>query len=229
MGEMVEFPVNGTSAGGYLSVAASGAGPGVLVLQEWWGLVPQIKGVCDRLAAEGFTALAPDLYHGEFAEHTEMDKAGELMTGLPPERAAKDMGGAVDYLLAQDACSSATVGAVGFCMGGLLTLMVAAQQGDRIGAAAPFYGAPLGEGGPDWSALSAKVEGHFAETDDFFPPDAVKVLESELQGMGKDVTFHVYAGTGHGFTNEEDPLGNYDAAVTATAWERAVTHLRSNL
>jgi len=229
MGEMVEFPVNGTTAGGYLAVAASGAGPGVLVLQEWWGLVPQIKGVCDRLAAEGFTALAPDLYHGEFAEHTEMDKAGELMTGLPPERAAKDMGGAVDYLLGHDACASATAGAVGFCMGGMLTLLVAAQQGDRIGAAAPFYGAPLGEGGPDWSTLAAKVEGHFAATDDFFPPEAVKALEAKLQGMGKDVTFHVYPGTGHGFTNEENPLGNYDADATATAWGRAVEHLRANL
>ena len=84
MGEMVEFPVNGHSARGYLAVPASGSGAGVIVLQEWWGLVPQIKGVCDRLAQAGFTALAPDLYHGEFAEHTEMDKAGELMTNLPP-------------------------------------------------------------------------------------------------------------------------------------------------
>jgi len=90
-GSMIEFAANGTTAGGYLAVPAAGVGPGVVVLQEWWGLVPQIKGVCDRMAAEGFTALAPDLYHGEFAEHTEMDKAGELMTGLPPERAARDM------------------------------------------------------------------------------------------------------------------------------------------
>ncbi len=86
-GSVVEFPVNGTSAAGYLAVP-EGGGPGVLVLQEWWGLVPQIKGVCDQLAGEGFTALAPDLYGGEFAEHTEMDKAGELMTSLPPDRAA---------------------------------------------------------------------------------------------------------------------------------------------
>ena len=88
---MVEFPANGTTAGGYLAVPDGGRGPGVVVLQEWWGLGPQIKGVCDRLASEGFVALAPDLYHGEMAEHTEMDRAGELMTSLPPDRAARDL------------------------------------------------------------------------------------------------------------------------------------------
>ena len=89
-GTMVEFPANGTTAGGYLAIPDGGRGPGVVVLQEWWGLVPQIKGVCDRLASEGFVALAPDLYHGEMAEHTEMDRAGELMTSLPPDRAARE-------------------------------------------------------------------------------------------------------------------------------------------
>lgn len=225
--EMVEFAVNGTRARGYLALPASGSGPGVIVLQEWWGLVPQIKAVCDRLAGEGFVALAPDLYHGEMAEHTEMDKAGELMTGLPPDRAARDMSGAIDHLLAHDACTGESVGVTGFCMGGMLTLLIAALEGDRVAVAAPFYGAPLGEGGPDWSGLTAKVEGHFAATDDFFPPEAVKALEAELVGMGKDVTFHVYEGTGHAFTNEEDPLGTYDAEATATAWGRAVALLNT--
>ncbi len=226
---MITFPVNGSEAAGYLATPSNGSGPGVMVLQEWWGLVPQIKGVCDQLAAEGFTALAPDLYHGEIAEHTEMDKAGELMTSLPPDRAARDMSAAIDYLLGHDACASDKVGIVGFCMGGMLTLMISAIEGDRVGAAAPFYGAPLGEGAPDWSNLTAKVEGHFAGVDDFFPPDAIKALEDELKGLGKDVTFHVYASAGHGFTNEEDPLGNYDAAATATAWGKALTLLRDNL
>src|SRR5260370_37424567 len=99
MGETVEFPSNGSTASGYLATPAEGAGPGVLVIQEWWGLVPQLKGVCDRLAEEGFTALAPDLVHGGYAEHTEVAKAGQLMPSLPPDRAARGMGAADGYLL----------------------------------------------------------------------------------------------------------------------------------
>ena len=132
MGEMVEFAANGSTARGYVAAAAGGSGPGVIVLQEWWGLVPQIKGVCDLLAGEGFTALAPDLYQGEMATHTEMDKAGELMTSLPPERAARDMSAAIDYLLGHDACSSSTVGVTGFCMGGLLAMGLTALQPDLV-------------------------------------------------------------------------------------------------
>src|SRR5438093_7027318 len=146
MGSQVEFRSNGDTASGYLAVPESGSGPGLLVLQEWWGLVPQIKGVCDRLAGEGFVALAPDLYHGEFASHTEMDKAGQLMSTLPPERAARDMGAAIDYLLGLDGVTGSAVGVIGFCMGGALTLMIAALQGDKVKAAVPFYGAPLGDG-----------------------------------------------------------------------------------
>lgn len=101
MSETVEFSSNGATASGYLAPAASGIGPGVIVVQEWWGLVPQIKGVCGRLAQEGFTALAPDLYRGEVAGHAEMDEAGRLMSEMPLERAAQDMDGALSYLLDQ--------------------------------------------------------------------------------------------------------------------------------
>ena len=230
-GERVEFAANGSTAGGYLAVPASGSGPGVLVLQEWWGLVPQIRGVCDRLAGEGFVALAPDLYHGEFAEHTEMDKAGELMTSLPPERAARDMSAAIDHLLAHEATNGDAVGVVGFCMGGMLTLMIAALEGDRVAAAVPFYGAPLGREqlDLDWSGLTAAVEGHLAANDDFFPIEAVLALGDDLRTMGRDVTFHVYDGTGHGFANEENPLGTWDEAAAATALARTVAFLGSQL
>jgi len=226
---MVEFPANGTAAGGYLAVPDGGRGPGVVVLQEWWGLVPQIKGVCDRLASEGFVALAPDLYHGEMAEHTEMDRAGELMTSLPPDRAARDMSAAIDHLLSLDATSGNTVGVIGFCMGGMLTLLIAAQEGDRVAAAVPFYGAPLGDGAPDWSGLTAAVEGHLAENDDFFPPEAINALGAELREAGRDVVFHVYEGTGHGFANEENPLGTWDEAAAATAWARTLAFLGAHL
>ena len=228
-GEPVEFAANGSTAGGYLAVPASGSGPGVLVIQEWWGLVPQIRRVCDRLAGEGFVALAPDLYHGEFAEHTEMDKAGELMTSLPPDRAARDMSAAIDHLLDHDATNGDAVGVVGFCMGGMLTLLIAALEGDRVACAAPYYGAPLGDGAPDWSGLTAVVEGHMAEHDDFFPTEDVLALGDDLRTMGRDVTFHVYDGTGHGFANEENPLGTWDEAAAATALARTVAFLGSQL
>src|SRR5205823_95300 len=117
MGDMVDFTSNGDTARGYLAVPASGSGPGVIVVQEWWGLNPQMKGVADRLAGEGFVALAPDLYRGELAEHDEMDKAGHLMTTLPMDRAARDMSGAVDFLAGNSAVTGDAMGAIGFCMG----------------------------------------------------------------------------------------------------------------
>jgi len=229
MGETVSFASNGDNASGYLAVPESGSGPGLLVVQEWWGLVPQIKRTADRLAAQGFVALAPDLYHGDYAEHTEMDKANELMQSLPPDRAARDMAAAIDYLLAHEAVRGEQVGVIGFCMGGMLTLLIAALQGDKVGAATPFYGAPLGDMAPDWSTLSAPVQGHFAENDDFFPPDAVKDLERQLRDLGKDVEFIVYPGTGHAFGNEENPLGTRDDDAAATAWDRATTFLKAKL
>lgn len=229
MGEMIEFPSNGSTAAGYLAAPASTPAPGVLVLQEWWGLVPQITATCDRFAAEGFVALAPDLYHGEIAEHTEMDRAGELMNAMPPERAGRDMGAAVDYLLASPLVSGDSVGAVGFCMGGLLTLVVAAQQGDRIGAAVPYYGAPLGDAAPDWAGLTAPILGHFAENDGFFPLDACLEVANALEAEDKDVTFVVYPGLGHAFANEEDPLGNFDEPAAKLAWARTIDFLRTNL
>jgi len=229
MGETVTFTSNGDTPEGYLALPASGSGPGVLVMQEWWGLVPQIKRVCDRLAAEGFVAFAPDMYRGDIAEHTEMDKAGHLMSTLPMDRAARDMGGAVDFLLAHPAVKGSGVGVVGFCMGGMLALLVTALQGDRIVAAAPYYGAPLGDGAPDWSGLTAVVRGHFAENDDFFPPPAIKALEAELKGLGKDVEFEIHPGCGHAFTNEENALGTYDADLSSTCWADTVQFLHAQL
>lgn len=226
---MVEFQVNGDRARGYLAVPASGEGPGILVIQEWWGLVPQIKRVCDRLAAEGFTALAPDLFRGEIAEHTEMDKAEELMNALPPARAARDMSAAIDYLLANPAVRGDAVGVLGFCMGGMLAFLISAQEGSRVRATVAFYGAPLGEGAPDVSGLSSSVLGHFAEDDAFFPAPAVRELEATLKGLGKDITFYFYAGRGHGFANEEDPLGTHDPEHTAEAWARTIPFLHETL
>src|ERR1700753_1774432 len=139
MGESVSFPSNGSSAEGYLATAAGGSGgPGVIVIQEWWGLVPHIRDVVDRFAGAGFTALAPDLYHGETT--TEPDEAGKLMMALNMGQAAKDISGAVDYLLSRDETTSEHVGIVGYCMGGGLALYAATIRPDAIKATAPYYG-----------------------------------------------------------------------------------------
>ena len=225
----MNFASNGDQADGYLAVPASGSGPGVLVLQEWWGLVPQLRSVADRLAAEGFVALAPDLYHGDIAEHDEMDRAvAPHDLAADGSRRAATWAGAVDYLRAHPSVSHDQIGALGYCMGGMLTLLVATQQGDKFGAVAPYYGVPLGDG-PDWSNLTAPVRGHFAEHDDFFPPAAIKELEQKLRGMGKDVEFEVHAGTGHAFCNEENPLGTHDAVLTDKCWASTIEFLRERL
>jgi carboxymethylenebutenolidase len=229
MGEKVTFPSNGDTAQGYLAVPPSGSGLGVMVVQEWWGLVPQLTGVCDKLAGEGFVALAPDLFRGEIAEHTEMDKAAQLMQTLPMDRAARDMAGAIDYLRGLASVQNAHIGIIGFCMGGMLALVIAAREGHKIGAVVPYYGAPLGDSAPDWSNLTAPVHGHFAENDTFFPAAAVRALEADLRDMGKDVIFEMHPGTGHAFANETNALGTHDEATAGRCWGTTVGFLKNKL
>ena len=228
MSEQVEFKSNGFQAAGHLAVSSTGSGPGIIVLQEWWGLNAQIKGAADRLGATGFTALAPDIYRGELAGHDEMDKAGHLMQSLPPDRAAKDMSGAIDYLAAHPSTSSEKVGVIGFCMGGMLTLLLAAQRPDKVGAAVPFYGFPQGDAEPDWTGLSAVVRGHMASPDEFFTPEAAEALEAKLRALGKDVTLTVHD-AGHAFMNEENPSGTYDAELAERLWPEITAFLHDQL
>jgi len=229
MGETIEFASNGTTAGGYLVRPPGGTGPGVIVVQEWWGLDSGTKEMADRIAADGFVALAPDLYHGELAGHDEVDKASQLMSALPADRAARDMSGAVDYLAGHEAVTGDAIGVVGFCMGGMLSFLLATGRPDKIKATVAFYGFPQGEGEPDWSKLAASVRGHMAENDDFFPPDAALALEAKLQGLGKDVTFTVYPGTGHAFMGSHNAFGTLDEALAAKIWPGAMAFLHEKL
>jgi carboxymethylenebutenolidase len=229
MGETVEFASNGGTASGYLVVPEGGSGPGVVLVQEWWGLDPSIKEVADRLGAAGFVALTPDLYHGELAQHTEMDKAAQLMTQLPPDRAARDMSGAVDFVANHEAVTGDRIGVVGFCMGGMLAWLLAANRPDKVGAVVAFYGYPSGDMEPDWSQLQAPVRGHMAENDDFFGPEGARSLESKLQGMGKDVQLTVHPGTGHAFMGPHNALGTLNEELAEQIWPGAITFLHEQL
>jgi carboxymethylenebutenolidase len=229
MPETVEFQSNGSLASGYLVKPATGSGPGVLVIQEWWGLDSGIKEMSDRFAAAGFVALAPDLYHGQLAGHDEMDKASRLMQSLPPDRAARDMSGAVDYLATHPAVTCDGIGVVGFCMGGMLAWIIAANRPDMVKAVVPFYGFPQGSTEPDWSKLTASVRGHMAEHDDFFTPAGARALETKLLAMGKDVTLTIHPGTGHAFMGPHNALGTLNVELAAQIWPQVVSFLKEML
>lgn len=229
MAQIIRFRSNGDTASGYLALPAAGRGPGVLVIQEWWGLNPGIKEMADRLATAGFVALAPDLYHGELAGHDEMDKAAHLMQSLPADRAARDMSGAIDYLADSAAVTSQALGVVGFCMGGLLAFHIACNRADKVKAVVPFYGFPQGDGEPDWQRLQAVVRGHMAENDSLFTPAAAQALEKKLRGLGKDVTLTVHPGTGHAFMGPHNALGTLDVALAAKLWPEVIDLLRATL
>ncbi|MEJ5254239.1 MAG: dienelactone hydrolase family protein [Acidimicrobiales bacterium] len=227
MGELIDFPSNGHTCSGYLAIPDGGSGPGVIVIQEWWGLVPHIKDVCDRFAAEGFVALAPDLYHGR--QTTEPDEAGKLMMTLNLEQAGKDLSGAVDHLLSLDAVTSEGVGVIGFCMGGGLALLLGTMRPDAVVAIAPFYGViPWEAAAPDWSKLNAKVRGHFAELDAFFPPEKVRALEQELVALGKDVELVVHPGVDHAFFNDTRPEVHHPETAEK-AWRDTVAFFRETI
>lgn len=223
-GEMVEFQSNGATTKGYLSIPEKGSGPGVVVIQEWWGLVDHIKDVCDRFAREGYVALAPDLYHGETTKSP--DEAGKLMMALRVDEAEKDLRGAIQYLLNHKATTGDKIGTIGFCMGGALSLY-AASKNSQVGACVVFYGIHPNIK-PDLENLQAPVLGIYAEKDQFVPPEAVHELEGKLKGLGKDAEMHIYTGTDHAFFNDTRPEV-YNQRAAQDAWQRVLQFFAKNL
>ncbi len=223
-GQMVNFKANGEMTPGYLAAAKNGKGPGVIVIQEWWGLVPHIKDVCDRFAAEGFTALSPDLYHGQMT--TSPDDAGRLMMALRIDQAEKDLRGAVKFLLGNPAVSARKVGVVGFCMGGQLALFAACKN-PEIGACVDFYGIHPNVN-PDLGRLRAPILGFFGENDSFVTPDAAKKLGERLTELGKKVDFTIYPGVGHAFFNDSRK-DVYHEGLAKKSWKRVLEFFRQNL
>lgn len=223
-GQMVEFASNGGTTQGYLAIPEKGNGPGVVVIQEWWGLVDHIKDVCDRFAKEGYVALAPDMYHGQTTKSP--DDAGKLMMALKIDQAEKDLRGAIQYLVNHSATTTNKVGTVGFCMGGALSLY-AASKNEQVGACVVFYGIHPNVK-PDLANLKAPVLGIYAENDKSTPPEAVRELERKLKALGKSVEMHIYPGVDHAFFNDTRP-GVYDRRAAEDAWRRTIEFFANNL
>lgn len=227
MGELVRFASFGGQCEGYLAIPASGSGPGVVVIQEWWGLVPHIESLCDRLAAEGYVALAPDHYRG--VRTTEPDEAGKLMMGLNVAAAADDLAGAAEYLLTRDDVAGDAVGVVGFCMGGGLALLAPTTY-RRIVATSAFYPAmPWPDYQPDWSRYAGKAAlVHLAEHDDPAQPARVAEYGAAIEAAGGSIVVETYPGTSHAFFNDSRPEV-YQQEAAALAWRRTLDLFASRL
>ncbi|MFD5559751.1 dienelactone hydrolase family protein [Kitasatospora griseola] len=217
---------SGRTVHGYLAVPPAGVGPGVLVVQEWWGLTRHIAELTDRLAAEGFLALAPDLYGGTVTH--DRDAAARMKRELPPERAAEELAAAVSHLLAHPGAVGDAIGVTGFCMGGGLALQLAAREGDRVAAVVPFYGLP-GDPDYDYRGLTAHVLGHFGEQDASLPAAVVDEAAIRIgEATGRRPEIHFYP-AGHAFMNDEKTPSSYDPLQAAIAWRRTLTFLWAHL
>lgn len=221
-GQMVTFPSNSHTCEGYLAVPPSGRGAGVVVIQEWWGLVPHIKDIADRAAAAGYLALAPDLFHGKST--TEPDEAGKLMMAMKMDDAAKDMAGAVDYLKSHAACTG-NIGSVGFCLGGGLSLYLATLR--PLDACVVYYGTLPGVQ-PDLTKIAGPILGHYAQNDGWASPAAAAALLKLLHDAGKQAEFHQYAGTEHAFFNDARPEV-YNATAATQSWDRTLAFFKEHL
>jgi carboxymethylenebutenolidase len=206
---------------GYLTLPESGAGPGVLVLHAWWGLTPFVKEVCDRLAAAGFVALAPDLYGGRTA--SEVDAAERLLAEADADALAHVTRSSLATLRAIEPTTDGPVGIVGFSMGASLGLWLSARVPEAVAATAVFYGTQ----DIDFEPARSAYLGHFAEHDPYVDDDALVLLEADLRLLDKDVAFHRYPGTSHWFVEEDRP--EYDDAAATLAWERTVRFLHEHL
>jgi carboxymethylenebutenolidase len=224
MGEKLSFTLNGQKVQGWFAKPPRGKGPAVVVIQEWWGLVPHVMDVTERFAKEGFVALAPDLYHGKTT--ASPDEAGRLLMELDVERAGREIAGAGAFLLQRPECASTGFGVVGFCMGGALAQYVATSN-PNVGAAVSFYGG-FKKVTPSWKHLRAPLLLIYGGKDTGVPAADAKPLEEKLKAMGKNVETVVYPEAGHAFFNDSR-ANAYDPKASVDAWKRTLEHLRKAL
>jgi carboxymethylenebutenolidase len=223
---MIEYQANGGTASGYLArpEGGTGVGKGVIVIQEWWGLVPHIKDIANRFSRLGYAALAPDLWDGKQTTGRP-DESGRMLMALDIENAAKKIAGAVEALRAHGGVTG-KVGVVGFCMGGKLALYAATKLNQDVGACVDFYGVHPNVK-PDFASLKCPVLGIFGEKDASVPPAAARELESTIKAAGGKIDVQIYPAD-HAFFNDTRPEV-YDAASADDAWHRTTAFFAANL
>ena len=219
---MITLDTEAGPAKAYLARPANGRGPGVLVLHAWWGLNEAFTGVADRLAAEGFVALAPDLYQGRLAKTIDEAKALRGQLDLPRMEAAARA--AVGVLQAQPGLQADKLGAIGFSMGGEWAGLISEWYPEALRALVLIYGAAPA----DFKAARAAVQGHFAEQDEWESLDYVREMEGAMRAAGREVTLHIYPGVGHWFF-EPNRLDVYNAETSALVWDRLLAFFREKL
>lgn len=224
--EMVTFEANGVTAPGYLArPAADGKYPGVVVIQEWWGLDDHIKSVVDRMAQQGFVAVSPDLYRGEVA--SEPDEARKLAMALIMDQALADIQGAANYLTSLESVDPKKVGVMGFCMGGRLSMLMSWKGEANIGAVVIFYGGGISPTDDDLKAVKVPVLGLYGDRDGGIPVANVRKWEAKLKEFGKINEMVVYENAQHSFFN--DTRASYNEAAAADAFGRLLEWFRQYL
>jgi carboxymethylenebutenolidase len=217
-GQEITFDVNGKPANGYLALPSQADAPGVIVLHAWWGLNQIFKNLCDRLAAEGFVAFAPDLNEGRVAR--TIDEAKGLMSSLDGQRKYDVAMAAVDVLRAHLEVRKEPFALIGFSMGAAWSLTLASERPEDFHKAVLFYGA--GEG--DFAKIKAEILGHYSDTDEWEDIDYVRSMENEMHNAGLKTDFHIYPNMPHWFFEADRP--EYDPQAAALAWRRTLEFLR---
>jgi carboxymethylenebutenolidase len=224
--QTVSYKSGGETVDGFLATPdGKGPFPGVIVIQEWWGLNDWVKDQARALAREGYVALAPDLYRGKVAEKQE--EAHQLMMGLPRDRALRDLHGAFAHLKDRPDVRKDRIGVIGWCMGGMYALALATEE-PGLAAVAAYYGAPPSDAAAI-ARIKAPVLGNYGGEDKGPSPEQVKAFEAAMKKAGKTVDVKIYPGAGHAFANVNNPWKGYKADAAKDAWARTVAFFARHL
>ena len=217
-GQDITFNANGKPANGYLALPERSNAPGVIVLHAWWGLNPFFKSLCDRLAAEGFVAFAPDLNEGRVA--LTIDEAKQIMSELSFERKHDVAAVLVDFMRSRSEVQKEPLSLIGFSMGAAWSLVLASEHPEDIKKAVLFYGA----GEADFEKVRTEILGHYSDTDEWEDIEYVRAMEADMRKAGLNPNFNIYPGVSHWFFEDDRP--EFDPQAAEVAWKRTMEFLR---